>query len=153
MVDGGDAEFDRVEILVGEIDAGQHALQQGRLLGRHARAPIGETLAAGIGLGKFVLVLPAAVFDQVVDVRAVGAFGVAEHAQCGRLHIAAGFGLMRQHMLAHEIHLDRLVGGGGHERGFGQKLDLQGQQVAEDPGQRRDARRCAAGQVLRAVSG
>ncbi len=41
-------------------------------------------------------------------------------------------------MLADEVALDRLVGAGGQERGFGQQLDLQRQQVAEDARQRDD---------------
>ena len=89
MVDRGDAEFDRVEVLIGEIDARETLSQQRGLLYRLARATIGEALAAGIGLGEFVLVVPAAVLDQMVDVRAVGALGVAEHAQRRRFEIAA----------------------------------------------------------------
>ena len=41
-------------------------------------------------------------------------------------------------MLADEVPLERLVGGGGEERGLGQQLDLQRQQVAEDARQRDD---------------
>ena len=43
-------------------------------------------------------------------------------------------GLEGQRVLANEIPFDRLVGGGRQEAGFGQQLDLQRQQVAEDAG-------------------
>ena len=48
------------------------------------------------------------------------------------------FGLVGQRMLAHEVQMQRLVGAGGQERGLGQQLDLQRQQVAEDARQRDD---------------
>jgi hypothetical protein len=41
-------------------------------------------------------------------------------------------GLEGQRVLADEVLLERLVGAGGQEGGFGQQLDLQRQQVAED---------------------
>ena len=56
IIDGGDAEFDRFEVLVGEIDVGEHVLQQLRLLHRRARAAVGEALAPRVGLGDFVFV-------------------------------------------------------------------------------------------------
>jgi hypothetical protein len=110
VIYGGDAELDRVEVLVGEVDAGQNAVQERGLLCRDAGAAIGETLAAGIGFGQFVFVIPGAVLDQVVYVGAIGPLGVAEDAERGGLQVAAGRGLMRQRVLADEIHLGRFVG-------------------------------------------
>ena len=131
MVTPSSTEF---EVLVGEIDGGERVLQQCGLLHRLALEAVGKTLAAGIGLGEFVLVVPAAVLDQMVDVRAIGAVGIAEHAQRRRFQIAMVRGLIGQRVLANEILLDRLVGGGRQEAGFREQLDLQRQQVAEDAG-------------------
>ena len=99
---------------------------------------VGEALAPGVGLGQLVLVAPAAVVDHVIDVGAVGALGVAEDPQRRRLEIATVLGLIAQRVLAHEIALDGFVGGGGEERGLGQQLDLQRQEIAEDSRQRDD---------------
>ena len=46
--------------------------------------------------------------------------------------------LVGERVLAHEVLLDRLVGGGGEERGLREQLDLQRQQIAEDARQRDD---------------
>ena len=46
--------------------------------------------------------------------------------------------LVGQRVLADPVHLQRLVGGGGHVGGVGQQLDLQRQQVAKDARERDD---------------
>ena len=97
-----------------------------------AVAPESKAFAAGVGLGNFALVVPAAALDQVVHVGAVRAFGIAVHAQCGDFQGAAVFFLVGQRVLADPVLLQRLVGGGGHIGSVGQQLDLQRQQVAED---------------------
>ena len=53
--------FERVEVLVGELDAGQHMAQHRVVALRRAADAIGEALAAQIGFGEFVLVVPGAV--------------------------------------------------------------------------------------------
>jgi hypothetical protein len=126
-------ELDRVEVLVGELDAGQHAVQQRRLLHRAAGAAVGEALAAAVGLGQLVLVVPAAVLDQAVDVGAVGALGVAEHAQRRGLEVAAVFRHVGQRVLADEVLLERLVGAGGEEGGLGQQRICSGSRSRKMP--------------------
>ena len=132
VVDGGDTEFDRIEVLISELHIGQHALQQRGLLDRPAAAAIGETLAPRIGFGQLVLFCPAAAFDKIVDVRAVGAFGIAVDAQRGNLERAAMLALISQRVLSDEVHLGRFIGGGGHVGRLGQQLDLQRHQITED---------------------
>ena len=68
----------------------------------------------------------------MIDVGAVGAVGVAEHAQRCGLKITAGFFLMGQCMLAYKILLERFVGIGSEERRFGQHLRLLREDVAEN---------------------
>ena len=68
MIYGGDAQIDRVEVLIGELGVGQHALEQRALLHHLAVAPEGKALAARVGLRQFVFLVPAAIFDQVIDV-------------------------------------------------------------------------------------
>jgi hypothetical protein len=80
VVEGGDAELDRLEVLVGELDAREHALEQGLLAYGGAGAAVGETLSLGVKLAELALVLPGAAVDQKVDVGAVGPLGVAEDA-------------------------------------------------------------------------
>ena len=137
-VDGGDAEFDRIEVLVGELHVGQHALQQRPVLHGAPAATVGKALALRVRLGEFVLVVPAAAVDQVIDVGAVRALGIAEHAQRRALEIAAVLRLVAQGVLADEVHFLGLIGRGGQERSLGEQLDLQRQQVAEDAGERDD---------------
>ena len=79
VIDRGDAEFDGVEILISEIDGRQRVLEERSLLHRLAFETIGKTLAAGVGLCQFVFVVPTAVLDEMVDVRAVSAVGIAEY--------------------------------------------------------------------------
>ena len=135
MIDGGDAEFDGIEILVGDVHVLQHVGQH-RFLSRRATVnAIGETLATNERFGQFVLVVPAAAIDQMVDVGAVGAIGIAEHAQCSLRDIASMRVLAGQRVLADEVHLKRLVGLRRKQGGFGDQLGLQRQQVAENPGE------------------
>ena len=134
MIDGGHAEFDRIEVLVGEIDGGERVLQQRRLLHRLALNAVGKALATRIGLRKFIFVFPAAVLDQMVDVRTIGAVGIAEHAQGCGFKVAIIRGLEGQRVLANEVPFNRFIRRGGQEAGFGQQLDLKRQQVAEDAG-------------------
>ena len=51
-------------------------------------------------------------------------------------------------MLAHEVLLHRLVGRRGEQRGFGQQLGLQRQQIAENARTASPPHRCAAGPEL-----
>ena len=62
-----------------------------------------------LGIGKLVAVRPATRVNHLVDVRAVGAVGVGEHAQRCRLEIAAVNGLIGTCVLAHEVALYWLV--------------------------------------------
>ena len=96
----------------------------------------GEALAPCIGLGEFILLVPAAVLDEMIHVRAVGAIGVAIDAQRRRLEIAAVLTLVPQRVLADEILLERLVRRGGEERRLREQFDLQRQQITEDSRQR-----------------
>ena len=138
VVDGGDAQFHRVQVLVGELDVGEDAGEQLRLAHQLAGPAEGEALAAGVGLRQFVLLVPAAAVHQVVDVGPVGAVGVGEDAQGGGLQVAALGGLVGQGVLAHEVELQRLLGAGRQPGGLRQHARLQGQQVAEDAGQGHD---------------
>ena len=122
MVDGGHAEFHGFHVLVGQIHALEDVLEHRRLTHGLATAAVGEALARLIGLRQFILVRPATGVDQLIDIGAVGAVRVGEHPQRRRLQIAALLRLMVQRMLAHEVHLDRLVRAGGKERGFSQHL-------------------------------
>ena len=96
--------------------AGEHDVLALRL----AIDAVSEAFAFYIGLGQFVLVIPAAVADQAVHVGAVGAVRVAEHAQGGLLDAAAVHRLKRQRMLANEVLLDRFGGTGGQQGGLRQ---------------------------------
>ena len=89
MVDGGDAELDALEVLVGEVDVRQRRLQQAGVLGRLAVAAVGEALAGLVGVGEFALLAPGAAVDELVDVGAVGALGVGEDAQARGLDVDA----------------------------------------------------------------
>ena len=151
-VDGGHAQFDRFEVLVGQIDALQDVREHAVLaLGAAAHA-IGETFAANEGLGKFVLVVPGAAIDELVHVGAIGVLGIAEDPQRRRFDIAAMLGHEGERVGTDEILLQRLIGAGGEQRGLGQQLDLQGQQIAEDAGERQhhiDARAAPAAPAAR----
>ena len=136
MIDGGDAELDRIEILIGDIHAREHVREQGILPGEAAAHAVGEALASHIGLGQLVLVVPAAVIDKLIDVGAVGAVGIAEYAKRGLLDVAAVLRLVGQRVLAHEILLAGFVGAGGKQRRLGQQPGLERQQVAEYARQR-----------------
>ena len=68
----------------------------------------------------------------MIHVRSVGALGVAVDAQRGGLQIAAVLRLVAQRVLADEVALERLVRGCREECRFGEQLDLQRQQVAEN---------------------
>ena len=81
---------------------------------------------------QFAFVLPLAAADQTIDVGAIIAIGIAEHAQGCRVHVAALFHLIGQRMLAHEIHIQRFIRLGCHKCCLRQQLGLQGQQIPED---------------------
>ena len=100
-----------------------------------ARAPVGEGLAAGVGLRQLVALVPAAAVHQVVDVGAVGPVGVAEDPQGRGLQVAVVGRLIGQGVLAHEVLVQRLVRAGGLEGGLREQPGLQRQQVTEDAGQ------------------
>ena len=123
------------EVLVGEVDVLQRLLQQRRVAGGLAVEAVGEALAVLVGVGEFVFVAPGAAVDELVDVRAVGPFGVGEHAEAGGLHVEAHLGRVAQRMGADEVQRLGLVGGGGVEGGFGEHPGLQRQEVAEDAGE------------------
>ena len=135
-VDGRHTDFHRIQVLVGQFHAREHALQQVRLGDRTATRAIRKALAAGISLGQLVFIIPAAAVDQMIHVRAIRTLGIAEHAQRGRLHVAALLLLIGQRMLANEVVFFRFIGARGHQRGFGQHADLQRQQIAEDARER-----------------
>ena len=118
--------------------------EQGILPREAAAHAVGEAFAAHIGLGQFILVVPAAVIDKLIDVGAVGAVGIAEHAQRGLSDVAAVLRLESQRVLAHEVLFAGFVGAGSEQRRFGQQLGLQRQQVAEDARQRDHHVDCAA---------
>ena len=82
------------------------------------------------------LVFPAAAVDHHVDVRAIGAIGIAEHAQRSRFQVAAGLAHVREGVLANEVDVVRFVRGGSEIAGLRQHAGLQGQQVAEDARER-----------------
>ena len=69
----------------------------------------------------------------MVDVRAVGAVGIAEHAQRRGLQIAAVLGLIGQRVLADEVLFDRLVGGGGEEAASASSLICSGSRSRKMP--------------------
>ena len=111
----------------------EHALHQGGARFGAAIAAIGKALAAGVGVGQFALVGPLAAFNQVVDVGAIGPFGIAVHAQGSDLQSAAVLLLVGQGMAADGVHGQRLVFGGcGQIGGFGEQTNLQRHQVTED---------------------
>ena len=56
MVNGGDAQFDRFKVLIGQINVFQRLLQQGRVLDRLAVQPIGKGFARLVGVGQFILI-------------------------------------------------------------------------------------------------
>ena len=108
-------------------------MQHGGVAHRATFAAIGKAFALGESVAQLVFVFPAAAVDQVVHVGAVRPFGVAKHPQRSAFEVAAGvLGHEGQGVLADEVLLDRFVGAGGQERGFGQQANLHGQQVAED---------------------
>jgi hypothetical protein len=134
VIDRGDAELDRLQVLIREVDIGQHAAEQLALAHRLAVGAVGVALARGVGVGELVLVVPCAAVDQVIDVGTVGTFGVAEHAQRRRREIAAVRRLVRERVFAHEVVALGFVGARGEERRFGEHAGLQRQQIAEDAG-------------------
>ena len=131
VVHGGDAQFHRVEVLVGELHVGQGAFEQALVLHRFAADTVGKALALAIGFGEFVLVFPTAVFHQVVHIRAIGAIGIAKHPQGCGFKVATVFGLVGQGVFAHKVVFWRLVGLRCQQGSFGDEFDLQGHQVAE----------------------
>ena len=72
----------------------------------------------------------------MIDVGAIGAFGVGEHPQGGLFDRAAGGLHMRHSMGAQVVHLQRLIRLCGQKRRLGQKAGLKRQQIAENTGQR-----------------
>jgi hypothetical protein len=136
VVHRGDADFDAVEVLVCHIDRRQHRAEHLVGAGRFAVQAIGEALALDEGVGEFVLVVPGTLADERVDVGVVGAVGIAEDPQRRFLDGAAVLGQVGQDVLPDEIPFQRLVGLGGQQRGFGQQLHLQRQEVTEDARQR-----------------
>ena len=155
MIDGGDAELDRLEILVGEFDTRQDRGHQLGLLRHLAVAAMGEALALGEHLAELVFVFPAAAVDQHVDVGAIGAVGIGEDTQRGGLEVT-GIGLhVGERMLPDEVLVFRLLGAGGEPAGLGEHARLQGQQVAEDAGEGEhhvDARAAQFGQRQQACA-
>mgnify|MGYP000331976203 CR=1 FL=1 len=134
-LDRGDAQFDRLEVLVGDLDLAEHRLHDFRLLHRLAGDTVGERLALREDIGQLVLVPEGGTVDQRVDVRAIGSLGVRKDAQRRGLDIAAMLVHVGQRVGADEIALRRLVGLRRLERRLRQEPGLQWQKVAEDPRQ------------------
>ena len=133
VIDGGDAELDRIEILIGDIHARENMREQGILPGEAAAHAVGKTFAAHIGLGQFILVVPAAMIDKLIDIGAVGAIGIAEYAKRGLSHVAAMLRLVSQRVLAHAILFAGFLGAGGKQRRFGQSLVWSGSRSRKMP--------------------
>jgi hypothetical protein len=134
LVDVGDAELDRLQILVGEFDARERALQQGALLHGTAAAAVGEALPAFEHLGQFVWIGPGAAVHQLVDVGSVSSFRIGEDPQGGGVHVAVVRRHVGQAVLTNEIHVACLVGIARQPGGLGNHAGLERQQVAEDAG-------------------
>ena len=132
MVDVGNAELDRFQILVGQFDPGQFAFEQGALLRRLAAAAIGIALVGLEHIGQLVGITPRALVDHHVDIGAIGTLPVGKDAQACGFQVAVMLRLMRQAVLADEILFGGLVGHRRQIGGFGDHPRLQRQQVAED---------------------
>ena len=132
MIDRGDAQFDRFQILIGHFDVFQRLLHQSRLFDRLAVQPIGEGFARFIGIGQFVFIAKRGTVDQLINVRSVSPFGIGKHPQRGRFHIAAHLLGIGQRMGADEVLRQGFVSHRAFIGRFGQHFGLQGQQVAED---------------------
>ncbi len=148
MVDRGDAQLDRVEVLVSDVDAGQEMRQHGFLPRRAAIGAVGERLAAYVGLGQFILVVPARLVDHVVDVGPIGPIGVGEDAQCRFLDAAAVLLDVGERVGAHIVVGRGLLRRSGKQRRLCEQFRLQRQQIAEDAGQRDDAVDAAEGRGI-----
>ena len=137
-VNAGHAQLDRVDVLIGEAHIGHRTLKQRVVAHRLAFATVGKAFAVGEGIAQFVFFFPATAVNQVVDIRAIRAFGIAKHTQRCGFHVAA-IGLHEsQAVFADEVVFIGFIGAGGQETGLGQQLDLHGHQVAEDARQSDD---------------
>ena len=132
VIDRSHAQLDGVEVLVRRVDARER-------VGEHCVAPLGPAahtlrvaLAPQEGVGQLVLVVPRAVVEQVVHVRAVGAVRVAEDAQRRVLDRAAVGRLEGESVRPDEVLLARFVRARREQGGLGEQLGLHRQQVAED---------------------
>ena len=132
LVDSGDAKFDRVEVLIGEIDCGERGLQQVGLTDRRALHAISKAFFRFEHVRQFVGVGPVAAVDQLVDVGPVSTLGVRENAQRCCFQIAAVLGGVGQAVLANEVHVLWLVGLCCDQGSLGQHPGLQRQQIAEN---------------------
>ena len=114
----------------------QRPLHQRRLARRSAVGAISETLSLHEQIGQVVFLLPLAGVDEQVDVRAVGPVGVGEHAQRGGGQITSRLLHRLERVLANEVLRGVFISLRTDQRGLGQQLHLQRQQVAEDARQR-----------------
>ena len=110
-------------------------MQQGVIAHGLALAAIGKAFALSEGIAQFVFVFPATRIHQVVDIGAVGAFGVAKHPQRCGLKVAPMLGLISQRMFAHKVLIFGLVCRGRQKGSFCQQPNLHRQQISKNAGQ------------------
>mmetsp|Transcript_23767 Transcript_23767/g.42676 ORF Transcript_23767/g.42676 Transcript_23767/m.42676 type:complete len:333 (+) Transcript_23767:2924-3922(+) len=133
MVDGGHAQLDRFQILIGDFHIRQRALQKLWVRRRFTIHPVSKAFAVFISIGQLILVPKCRAIHQLVHVRPIGPFRVGKDAQTGGFDVTPlrlGIG---QRMGADKVPVQRLVGCRTFQCGLGQHTRLQWQQVTEDP--------------------
>eukprot|EP00960_Hanusia_phi_P023345 689242-Hanusia_phi.AAC.1 len=130
----GERDLARVEVLEGAVDLGERALEHLLRLLHHPRLVRVErvTLAGQELLLQLLLPLPSSVLDRQTDVGAVAARGVGEDAGGCISQGDAEFLRLLLGVLAHEVHLERLVRLSRHLDAAVEEVHLVDEEVAED---------------------
>jgi hypothetical protein len=107
MVHRGDAQFDRFQVLIGQVHVAA-PLQQARCASRLAVHGHRQRTCAPRRRRPVRPLRQRRMIHQQVDVRPIGAFGVGKHAQGGGFHVHAHRWRIGQRMGADEVQLGRV---------------------------------------------
>mmetsp|Transcript_7681 Transcript_7681/g.15363 ORF Transcript_7681/g.15363 Transcript_7681/m.15363 type:complete len:371 (-) Transcript_7681:434-1546(-) len=132
--DVAERDLARVEVLEGHIHLLERRTEEilGGVEDARSVGVEGEALARDELVLKLRLVLPAAVFDGEAHVGRVRAGGVGENARGRLAQRAAQLLGLRQGVLPHEVHFERLIELGCHLDGAVEQRHLVDEEVAED---------------------
>eukprot|EP00962_Isochrysis_galbana_P012886 scaffold3665_cov102-Isochrysis_galbana.AAC.3 len=130
----GERNLGRVEILEGDVHLAERRFELVRLVVEDAGlvGVEGEALARGELILQLLLALPAAILDCEADVGRVGAGGVGEDSGGRVADGAAKLLRLLDGVLAHKVHLERLVELGHQLDGAVEQVHLVDEEVAED---------------------